>query len=72
MNGNDVDKQETNMAVVQSKMIKQVATASLKCPIRHHHQIIQFVFEELTVLNTVTLPKFFEKHTMGYTTWVSF
>jgi len=49
VNGNDVDKQETNMAVVQSKMIKQVATASLKCPIRQH---LEIVFEEL--YNTVT------------------
>ena len=46
------------MAVVQSKMIKQVVTVSLKCPIRQHHEI---VFEELycKVLNTVTLLKFF-------------
>ena len=48
MNGNDVDKQETRLAVVQSKMIKQVVPASLKCPIRQHHEI---VFEELLKFN---------------------
>ena len=52
VSGNDVDKQETKMTVVQSKTIKQVVTASLKCPIRQQHQI---VFEEPSSINKYSI-----------------